>query len=51
MNSLFDGTKVPTAESLKTQPEQAHEVSLNALLKGMSEVELDFLRECLVIDG
>jgi len=31
--------------------EEANEVTLNHLLKGMSEVELDFLRCCLVVDG
>ena len=51
MNSLFDGVKVPTCASSLQVPEQAYEVSLNALLKDMTEVELDFLRCCLVIDG
>jgi serine/threonine protein kinase len=49
MNSMFDGVKVPTvANSLLTD---ASEVSLDALLKDMSLIELDFLRQCLVIDG
>lgn len=48
---MFDGIKVPTAETSLSEPEHAHEVCLNALLTGMSEVELDFLRQCLVIDG
>lgn len=51
MNSLFEGTKVPSAASAVVAPEQINEVSLNALLKEMTEIELDFLRECLVIDG
>ena len=51
MNSMFDGIKVPTAETSLSEPEHAHEVSLNALLADMSAVELDFLRQCLVIDG
>jgi hypothetical protein len=51
MNSLFEGTKVPSAAAAVVAPEQLNEVSLNALLKEMTEVELDFLRECLVIDG
>ena len=51
MNSLFEGAKIPTAKDSIKQLEQANEVSLNTLLKGMSEVELDFLRCCLVIDG
>ena len=29
----------------------AKDVSLNALLKDMSEIELDFLRKCLIVDG
>ena len=51
MNSMFDGIKVPTADTSLSEPEHANEVSLNALLTEMSEVELDFLRQCLVIDG
>lgn len=51
MNSLFEGTKVPSAAAAVVSPEQLNEVSLNALLKEMTEIELDFLRECLVIDG
>lgn len=51
MNSMFDGIKVPTAATALQEPEHAYEVSLNALLKEMSELELDFLRSCLVIDG
>ena len=51
MNSMFDGIKVPTVETSLTEPEHAFEVSLNALLPGMTEVELDFLRQCLTIDG
>jgi len=48
---MFDGVKVPTAETSLTDPDHIHEVTLNFLLKDMSEVELDFLRQCLVIDG
>lgn len=48
---MFDGIKVPTAATSLAEPEHAHEVSLNALLNGMSNIELDFLRKCLVIDG
>jgi hypothetical protein len=51
MNSMFDGVKVPTAQTSLSDPEHAREVSLRALLKDMSEIELDFLRKCLVIDG
>jgi hypothetical protein len=51
MNSMFDGVKVPTAATSLAEPEHAHEVSFNALLTGMSNLELDFLRKCLVIDG
>ena len=48
---MFDGHKVPTAETSLTEPEHADEVSLKALLPLMSPNELDFLRQCLVIDG
>jgi hypothetical protein len=48
---MFDGVKVPTAATSLAEPEHAHEVSFNALLTGMSNLELDFLRKCLVIDG
>lgn len=51
MNSLFEGAKIPTAMDPIKQLEEATEVTLNNLLKGMSEVELDFLRCCLVVDG
>lgn len=51
MNSLFEGAKIPTAMDPTKQLEEANEVTLNNLLKGMSEVELDFLRCCLVVDG
>lgn len=51
MNSLFEGQKVPTSFDSAAQPEQAKEVTLDTLLKGMTETELDFLRSCLVIDG
>ena len=51
MNSLVDGVKVPTAATSLAEPEHANEVSFNALLTGMSNIELDFLRKCLVIDG
>lgn len=51
MNSLFEGAKIPTALDSIKQLDEANEVSLNTLLRGMSEVELDFLRCCLVIDG
>lgn len=51
MNSMFDGIKVPTAANTLSEPEHMHEVSLNNLLKKMSDLELDFLRNCLVIDG
>ena len=51
MNSMFDGIKVPTAETSLTDPSHANEVSLKALLPNMSHSELDFLRACLQIDG
>jgi len=51
MNSMFDGVKLPSAASSLSKPEHASEVSLNALVKEMSDIELDFLRKCLVIDG
>lgn len=51
MNSMFDGVKVPTAGTSLQEPDHAFEVSLNALLKDMSDDELDFLRSCLVVDG
>jgi len=41
---LFEGIKVPTAATSLAEPEHAQEVSLNALLKEMNEIELDFLR-------
>lgn len=47
---MYDGQKVPSANVTLQDPD-AQEVSLNALQKEMSEVELDFLRSCLVIDG
>ena len=50
MNNMYDGQKVPSANVTLQDPD-AQEVSLNALQKEMSEVELDFLRSCLVIDG
>lgn len=50
MNNMYDGHKVPSANVTLKDPD-AQEVSLNALQKEMSEVELDFLRSCLVIDG
>ena len=50
MNNMYDGHKVPSANVTLQDPD-AQEVSLNALQKEMSEVELDFLRSCLVIDG
>jgi serine/threonine protein kinase len=48
---MFDGVKVPNAVTSLTDPEHINEVTLNALIKDMSELELDFLRSCLVIDG
>lgn len=51
MNSMFDGVKVPTPATSLAEPEHALEVCFSALLKEMNEVELDFLRKCLVIDG
>jgi hypothetical protein len=51
MNSMFESIKIPTVESSLTEPEHAYEVSFNALLSGMTETELDFLRTCLTIDG
>lgn len=50
MNNMYDGQKVPSANVTLQDPD-AQEVSLNALQKEMNEVELDFLRSCLVIDG
>lgn len=51
MNSAFDGVQMPTVQTSLVELEHAQEVSLNSLLKEMGEVELDFLRSCLVIDG
>jgi len=51
MNPLFDGTKVPLASESIKSPETVQEVSLKALLKGIDETQLDFVRKCLVIDG
>jgi serine/threonine protein kinase len=51
MNPLFDGMKAPLASEAVKAPEHASEVSLNALLKDMDENSLDFIRNCLVIDG
>lgn len=51
MNSMFDGMKVPTAQTALSAPEHAEEVCLTALLKGIEPLQLDFLRACLVIDG
>jgi cyclin-dependent kinase-like len=51
MNPLFDGMKAPLASEAVKAPEHAQEVSLEALLKDIDEVSLDFIRKCLVIDG
>lgn len=51
MNSQFEGQKIPKPFDSINQPDQAKEVTLNTLLNGMSEIELDFLRKCLVVDG
>lgn len=51
LNQMFDGLKVPTAADALAAPEHAEEVCLTNLLKGINQVELDFLRRCLVIDG
>ena len=51
MNPLFEGTKVPLASESIKSPETVQEVSLKALLKGINETQLDFVRKCLVIDG
>lgn len=51
MNPLFDGMKAPLASEAVKAPEHAKEVSLQALLKDIDDVSLDFLRKCLVIDG
>lgn len=51
MNSAFDGVSLPTVQSSLVEQEHAMEVCLPSLLKEMGEVELDFLRKCLVIDG
>jgi hypothetical protein len=51
MNSMFEGVKVPLATNSLAAPEHAEEVCLSALLKGINDSELDFLRKCLVIDG
>lgn len=48
---MFDGLKVPTAADALAAPEHAEEVCLTSLLKGINQVELDFLRRCLIIDG
>ena len=51
MNPLFEGQKVPLASESIKSPETVHEVSLKSLLKGINDVQLDFIRKCLVIDG
>jgi hypothetical protein len=51
MNSAFDGVALPTSKTSLVELEHANEVSLTSLLKDMQEVELDFLRKCLVIDN
>lgn len=51
MNSTFDGLKVPSAANALSAPEHAEEVCLATLLKGIAPLQLDFLRQCLVIDG
>ena len=51
MNPLFENMKVPLASEAIKSPETVQEVSLKALLKEISDNELDFLRRCLVIDG
>lgn len=50
LNSLFDGLKVPTAANAVTLPEHAKEVCLKALLKGIDDQQLDFIRKCLIIN-
>lgn len=51
LNPLFDGMKAPLASQAVKAPEHAKEVSLEALLKDIDAVSLDFIRKCLVIDG
>lgn len=43
--------KAPLASEAVKAPEHAKEVSLVALLKDIDELSLDFIRQCLVIDG
>jgi len=50
LNNMFDGFKVPMAASAVSVPEHAQEVCLNALLKGIDDHSVDFIRKCLVID-
>ena len=51
MNPLFENMKVPLASESIKSPETVNEVSLKALLKGINDTQLDFIRRCLVIDG
>lgn len=51
MNSLFEGTKIPVAANSLTSESYAREVCLTTLLNGISELQISFLRACLVIDG
>ena len=51
MNPLFESLKVPLAAEAIKSPETVKEVSFKALLKGITDTQLDFLRRCLVIDG
>lgn len=51
MNSSFEGAQLPTTATALVEIDHAHEVSLRSLAKGMDDIELDFLRKCLVIDG
>ena len=44
MNSMFEGMKVPTAQTALSAPEHAEEVCLTALLKNVEPLQLDFLR-------
>lgn len=51
MNSLFEGTKIPVATSSLTSESYAREVCLTTLLKGISDLQISFIRACLIIDG
>lgn len=48
---MYDGMKVPAAEEAIESEDHAREVSLSTLLTEMGASSLDFIRQCLLIDG